>query len=109
MPIANCVVSKNCTGGSANLIEVWAADAGISPEHMTVNMVSCEEQLGNRYKIMATLLLPSLWSSSEISRLQLGLARSLAQYFEIPMNEVHVITHIVSSGLVVESGQEVEW
>ncbi len=109
MPIANCVITQDCTASSKNLIEIWANESGIPSEHMTINTVTSSEQLGNKYKIMATLMLPSLWSVSDISSLQMGLAKALSQYYEQAMNEVHVVTTIVTSGLVVESGQEVNW
>jgi hypothetical protein len=109
MPIVNCIITKECVPGSGNLIELWARESGMSPEDVTVNIITSNEQLGNKYKIMANLSLPSMWLASDISRLQLGLARSLSHYFTVAINEVHVITNIVPSGMVVESGQEVKW
>ena len=109
MPIANCVITQECVPNSGNLIQLWASESGISPEHMTVNIITSSEQLGSKYKIMANLSLPSMWSASDISLLQLGLAKSLSHYFAVTINEVHVITNIVTSGMVVDSGQEVKW
>ncbi|CAH1386597.1 conserved hypothetical protein [Candidatus Nitrotoga sp. M5] len=109
MPIANCLITQECSQGSGNLIELWANESGISSKHMTINIVSSSEQLGNKYKIMANLSLPSMWSTSDISSLQIGLAKALSQYFAFAINEVHVITNIVTSGMVVESGQEIKW
>ncbi len=109
MPIANCVVTQSCKLGSADLIEVWSRESGISSEHMTLNIISCEQQFGNAYAVMASLYLPSMWPSNKISAIQTGLAQALAECFELPLSDVHVITNIVSSGLVVERGQEVSW
>tara|TARA_R110002049_G_scaffold161450_13_gene327029 strand:+ start:1909 stop:2238 length:330 start_codon:yes stop_codon:yes gene_type:complete len=109
MPIANCTITPEISGCSEELIALWASESGISSEHMTINIVTTSGQVGSKYAAMATLLLPSLWSDSEISSLQLGLARALAQYYAIPVTEVHVVTTIVPSGRVVESGREVEW
>jgi hypothetical protein len=109
MPIANCTIASENSSCSEDLIELWASESGISPEHMTINIVAGSGQVGKKYAAMANLLLPSLWSDSEISSLQLGLARALAQHYAIPVAEVHVVTTIVTSGKVVESGREVEW
>lgn len=109
MPIANCVITKECTQGASDLIALWAKESEISPEHMTINIVTSSEQLGNKYKIMANLALPSMWSRSDVSLLQIGLAKALSKHFAVTIHEVHVISNIVTSGLVVESGQEIKW
>lgn len=109
MPIANCLVSPNCAPGTANLIKLWARESGISSQHMTVNVTGTSQQYGESYLIMATLWLPSIWSESEVSSLQSGLARALATYYEVGLPEVHVVTQVVNSGRVVENGLEVTW
>lgn len=109
MPIANCLVAPACPQGSGNLIDFWANESGQSSEHMTVNIIASTQQLGNKYFVMANLLLPSVWSSASISTLQTGLAKALAKYFNIAIGQVHVVTNIVNSGMVVEAGQEVTW
>ncbi|MBJ7538156.1 hypothetical protein [Marinomonas transparens] len=109
MPIANCVITQECPQGTGNIIELWAQESGISAEHMTINIMTSSEQLGNTYKIMANLALPSMWSAPSVSLLQLGLAKALAKYFAVAINEVHVITSVVASGMVVDSGQEIKW
>lgn len=109
MPIATCLVIPQCARGTDDLIQLWANASGKPKEHMTINLVTSSDQLGNRYKIMADLKLPSLWSTDEISSIQLGLAKALAQHFSVSIEEVHVVTQIVASGLVVEAGQEIKW
>lgn len=109
MPIANCIVTSECQKSEDDLIELWASESGQSPDHMTVNILTSTDQLGNKYSVMATLFLPSLWSDSSVSSLQIGLAKALAKYFNLSLGDVHIITHIVESGLVVESGQEEKW
>ncbi len=112
MPVANCLVQKGCyqkVRSSESLIELWAAESGLSSEHMTVNITQCLEQRGNAYNIMAVLYLPSMWSKQDINLLQTGLAYALTRYFNIDINTVHVMTHIVESGMVVEKGEIVEW
>ena len=112
MPIANCIISPECkrnTDRPKSLIELWSSEAKISSEHMTINLTQSSEQLGKKYQVMATLLLPSAWSLTDISSLQIGLAVALGEYFHLHINEVFVSTTIVNSGMVVETGKEVVW
>jgi len=109
MPIANCFVSQNCSENSGDLIKIWADESGQSSEHMTINIISTKEQRGHQYSVMANLLLPSMWSKVHISSLQVGLAKALAEYFSIAIEQVHVVTNIIESSLVVENGQEITW
>jgi len=76
---------------------------------MTINIITSSQQLGNKYPIMANLMLPSIWSSSDISLLQIGLANALSLYFNVSLEEVFVSTSIVNSGMLIEAGEEVEW
>lgn len=109
MPIANCVITPECIEGSSNLIELWSSESNLSSEHMTINLITSTSQLGNKYRVMTNLLLPSIWSSSDISLLQTGLAKALAQYFKLDINDVHIVTTIIESGMVVESGKQIVW
>lgn len=109
MPIANCIVTSDCVAGTSELIELWARESGQSSEHMTVNISISNRQLGNNYRVMASLFIPSMWSSESISLLQIGLAKALAKHFELALSDVHVISNVVNSGSVVESGQEIQW
>lgn len=76
---------------------------------MTVNILHSQAQAGNRYAIMATLLLPSIWSDEDVTSLQLGLASALAAFYALPVEQVFISTTIVASGRVVEKGQTVCW
>lgn len=58
---------------------------------------------------MATLQLPSVWSQEKVTVLQLGLARALSQYFQLSLEQVHVVTTTINSGLVVENGGQITW
>ena len=109
MPIANCIVTPDCTESQGDLLELWSKESGKSVEHMTINIITRSQQLGNGYAVMANLILPSVWSNSDVSLLQVGLAKALATYFNLSLNHVHVVTQIVDSGLVVENGAEIQW
>lgn len=91
------------------VVHLWSAASSKDADEMTVNLIEISQQFGKQYKIMADLLLPSAWSAADISWLQLGLAKALSTYFCISIDEIIVLTHIVESGRVVESGQEVRW
>lgn len=109
MPIANCFVASDCPLGSGDLIKFWATESGQSPDHMTVNIIESYQQLGNKYFVMVNLFLPSVWSSSDISSLQLGLSKALEKYFNIVASQIHIVTNIIHSGMAVEAGQEITW
>lgn len=109
MPIANCILSKDSPSGSGNVIQSWSKASGKSADEMTVNFITADEQQGNVYKVLANLYLPSIWSESDISSLQLGLASALAEYFSISLDDILVITTVIESGKVVESGKEIKW
>lgn len=109
MPIANCIVRSDCYNNSCDLVKLWADESGQSSEQMTVNMIISDHQCGQRFSVMATLWLPSIWSNAGVCSLQTGLARALARYFDIAVDEVQVITQMVNSGMVVEKGQEIRW
>lgn len=116
MPIANCIITSKCQSNPnhhhEDLIEAWSNESKVSTvstEHMTVNIIAGIEQFGKEYDVMASLLLPAMWSHNDISSLQLGLARALAQHYNISINSVHVTTSIINSGMVVEAGKVIEW
>lgn len=109
MPVANCIFSLDCPPATEDLVELWASESGVSSQNMSINIMTSKQQLGNQYTVMVNLLLPSIWSESEISMLQTGLARALAKCYGLALSQVHVITSIISSGRVVENGCEIKW
>ena len=112
MPIANCIVTpkhQEQLDSVGNLIELWANESSISSENMTINIITSNEQHGKRYRIIATLLLPTIWSDSDVSSLQIGLAKALSIYFNALPDQILVCTSMINSGMVVESSEEVKW
>lgn len=109
MPIANCVISDACEFSDQSIVDTWSHHAGVSPEHMTVNFIRPCKQAGNLYAVMASLMLPSMWDESSINALQTGLATALSEYFEISIGDVHIVTQIIDSGMVVENGDLSIW
>ncbi len=109
MPIANCIITKPCTESDSNLVELWAKEANIAQEHITINIIEAKKQLGNQYAIMSTLLLPSMWAKEQISLIQLALANSLAKYYNLDLIDIHIVTRIIESSLVLENGEVLHW
>ena len=112
MPIANCIITSKCqnnTDSACNLIELWSNESKISSEYMTINIINSTEQLGKKYEIMVTLMLPSTWSKADTTSLQLGLAKALTLHYNVSLDDVLISTNFVKSGMVVESGKEVKW
>lgn len=112
MPIANCIITSKCkssSDSSSRLIETWANESNTSSDNMTINIITSTEQTGHKYAIMASLLLPSIWSRSEIKSLQLGLAKALSLHYTLALDDIFITTSLVESGMVVEAGKEVTW
>lgn len=109
MPIANCIIKRDLDRCEGDLIGLWSSESQQPAEHMTVNIIVSEGQMGKSYGAMATLYLPSLWSESAINKLQLGLSYALSKFYRLPAAEVFVTTCIVESGRVVEEGVVLNW
>ncbi|BFM48913.1 hypothetical protein [Marinomonas sp. THO17] len=109
MPIANCLVSSKCQPGNTNLIDLWANASGQSSEQMTVTISHYDQQFGHDYEVIVNLYLPSLWSKNTISLLQTGLSKALSEHFSLPIEQVFIMTSLIDSGFVVESGEAVNW
>ena len=112
MPIANCLISPRVAekiDAAETIVDLWSDYSGQSKEHMTLNLISSLAQAGAQFDAMAFLYLPSLWSEEAVSKLQIGLAKSLSEYFSVPLESVQVVTYIVNSGRVIEDGKQVEW
>jgi len=112
MPIANCLVTQSCfknIDASVDPILLWSKESTKSAEQMTINLTTIEKQLGSPYAAMVTLQLPSLWTRTDISLLQVGLVKALAKYFDISPEEIHIVTQIIHSGHVVEKSNEIVW
>ena len=91
------------------LTVLWSEESGVGSEHMTINVISGARQTGAPYRVMAFIYLPSLWTSEQVGRLQVGLARALARGFAGAPGEVLVVTSIIESGHVVEGGETKAW
>lgn len=109
MPIAHVILRQDCPEGRGDVIALWSQASEQAEEHMTINFLRSEQQCGTGSKAMATLLLPSLWSLPNRVRLQEGLAKALAQYFQLSIDQVHVVSHVLESGCVVENGTTLTW
>ncbi len=112
MPVAHCIVAPEVrldACADPSLVQRWGVHAGEATTHMTINLVQGVLQQGAPYRVMAVLYLPTAWSDEAVQRLQVGLARSLAEGLQCPLETVQVITQRVRSGAVVEGGQTLIW
>ena len=112
MPIASCYISKHLYNKAkeiTDLVKLWSDNSISCSEEMTINLISIDQQFGKPYSVIAHLVLPSLWSTQDISLIQLGLSKALASYFETSEECILVTTSIIESGFVVESGEIVNW
>ena len=109
MPIAYCIVHSDCSLCQDDPVSIWAEESKHSPEQMTINIIRSDTQFGQPYAAMVTLLLPTIWSPEDVTRLQLGLSRALSVYLNIPESQFHIVTQRIESGNVVEKGGEVKW
>ena len=108
-PIANCIVSVEIPTKAEEIVKVWSAHSGKPSSEMTVNFSRAETQSGNKYAVVANLYLPSIWQEQDVASLQTGLANAISECFSIGIDSVFVLTTVVSSGCVVESGKVVKW
>lgn len=109
MPIAQCMLSKTCKMEQGDLIALWSQYSNVPEEHLTINLFHTHEQLGHLYPIMVNLQLPSLWSKDKIFDIQLGLLRALIECFSLQKGDVHIVSTIIESGMVVENGNVLYW
>ncbi|USD42957.1 hypothetical protein J4N42_20330 [Vibrio sp. SCSIO 43135] len=112
MPIAHCTVSPSVELFDCNLsgfTRRWAELAGTNADEMTINFVQAEAQSGKPYAVVAQLILPSLWSTSSVKAIQLALSNTLSETLGVSVDHIIVVTSVIESGLVVESGKVVEW
>lgn len=109
MPIANCIIAPELKGKGNDLVTMWSHESSKAAEQMTVNIIRREQQYGNKYDIIVDLWLLSLWPESDISDIQLGLARALSKHFDVTPDQILIMTQPLTSGHVVEGDLELDW
>ena len=112
VPIANVYISAQLaedTESVDRLIAGWSSHAGVSGEHMTINLIVRHAQVGSPFEIMAFLFLPTLWSDAQVESLQHGLARSLSDVYATDLASIQIVTLPVASGHAVTGGQTDSW
>jgi hypothetical protein len=109
MPIANCHVLSMAEGlDPSEIVAAWSRRSGIEPNEMTLDLVAVQRG-GKRYAAIAWLYLPSLWPEEAVAALSTGLAAALAEALQVESSSVQVLTSILTSGMVVEAGEIVDW
>lgn len=109
MPIATCHTDASLgTLDTDAIVKAWSRHAAIASDEMTVHVVQGSWG-GRRYSAIAHLLVPSIWTTDESTRLSLGLASALTEILDTAPNSVLVTTTVLESGSVVENGAVVCW
>ncbi|MEM7319034.1 MAG: hypothetical protein AAF408_08425 [Pseudomonadota bacterium] len=101
MPIANVFLRPDhpgLSGGLGDVTALWADAAGVSADHMTVNLVPLSGQEGVRFDAVAVLYLPTVWSSDQVGALQLGLTNALAAALGLSRSAIQVVVSMIQSG-----------
>ncbi len=111
MPIANCFVSGiEVSAESGNQIaRAWAAKINTNISDITLSFIPVSFQAGQTYAVMIQLYLPDFWSGEETKGVQLELLNAVCAALMIQASHVFIVTHMVTSGHVVENGKIVTW
>jgi len=111
MPIANCFVKEKQIAQEdiQDLAEKWASEVNIDVKDICVTFIPDCIQVGQQYKALVHLYLPSLWSEDQVHHIQKSLLRILCEFLKVEASEVFIMTSIILSGHVVENGEVVKW
>lgn len=111
MPIANCYVHtiKISSQQLETLVKEWAEIIEVDTKDICLTLIDISLQAGQQYKLMVNLFLPTIWSRSNIEKIQLSLHKLLKKHVKLKNEELFIITSMVPSGNVVENGQIITW
>lgn len=111
MPIANCFIKDTPVSPdmAQTIASEWSEKIQVGLKDVCLTFIPHCIQGGQLYKILVNLYLPSLWSPTEIERIQKGLLSVLCNHFHCKAPEIFIMASIIQSGHVLENGQIVEW
>jgi hypothetical protein len=110
MPIAICFLNKSVERDIMNQIaREWSDNIGVDSKDICINYIQNFYQAGQQYEALVNLYLPSLWTDSDIKKIQNELLNVLVKHLHITHNLVFIITSIIESGHVVENGNIITW
>ena len=111
MPIANCFIKDKKVSQQElqQLAEKWASDAEVDVKDICLTFIPNCIQAGQQYIALANLYLPSLWNDEQIHHIQKSLLRIICEFLRVESSEVFIMTSMIQSGHVVESGEIVKW
>ena len=95
--------------GYQQLVKEWAEALQISETDITLNVVMDHKQFGHQYPAMINLFLPSLWSETDIEKIQRTLSQLLQKHLKITSDQLFIMTSIIESGHVFSDGQMERW
>ncbi len=111
MPIANCFIKEKQISLKElrKLSESWASEIQVDVDDVCLTFIPDCIQAGQQYKVLVNLYLPSLWSEDQVNHIQKSLLGILCGFFKVDSSQVFIMTSIIQSGHVVESGEIVKW
>ena len=111
MPIANCYIKKEISGDAdfQQLVAEWAKILQLSENDITLNLITDYKQFGQPYLVMVNLFLPSLWSETDIEKIQHTLSDLLQKHLKIDPGQIFIVTSIIESGHVLSEGKVERW
>lgn len=111
MPIANCYIREelSISADFQQLIKDWAKSLQISETDITLNVITDYKQFGQQYLAMVNLFLPSLWSETDIEKIQQTLSELLQKHLKIDPGQIFIMTSIIESGHVLSKGKVERW
>jgi hypothetical protein len=110
MPIATCFAAKTVAAEKIEeIVTEWAGISGTAKKDICITLVPYHLQGGQQYDMLVNLYLPTLWSKTDVKKIQLGLLKTLCKHLELAEEKVFIMTSLIASGHVVENGAIVSW
>lgn len=111
MPIANCFCKKKNLSKEKleEMVLEWSRIIGVNKKEVCINIINEYTQVGQKYSVFINLYLPTIWSKTNIKKIQLGLLKVISKYYNIEESEVFIVTSVVQSEHVIENGKIVKW
>jgi hypothetical protein len=111
MPIVNCFIKdkKVSQRELQEFAEKWASELNVEVKDICLTFISNCVQGGQQYEGLVNLYLPSLWTETDINRIQNSLLTNLCELLKTEASKIFIITSIIQSGHVVENGEIVNW
>ena len=111
MPIAYCHLAPDLikTVDFSSIVSAWASAIQVQESDITFNLIPVEQQVGQHFRIMIQLYLPTLWEPTQVRHIMEELGRLMQEHVPMKPDELFIHTHLVESGHVFTDGKIEEW